>query len=315
MHYYSFNIGDYTSHTAHLSPIEDIAYRRLLDLYYQTELPIPNDIKAVCRLIRMRDHADDVQQVLSEFFTHTDEGWESARCSREIDEYHAKATTARSNGKLGGRPKKQKEPTRNPVGFSGFDNKNPDQTHEKANQEPLTINQEPRTTHTEARASGVARDDLPEPHELPVQTASTSHALSGVVCKAIKQTGIGLVNPGHPKLNALLHAGVTVEQVVAACAKALEKQKNFSYALGILEKEEKEARDLAKELAKPKASARNQPAAKSFAQQEREAGWARWEEMTGRKHPEMEKIRAAESGFAGDVIDITPRGDGLLLEG
>lgn len=55
-------------------------------------------------------------------------------------------------------------------------------------------------------------------------------------------------------------------------------------------------------------------ATKSFAQQERETGWLRWEEMTGRKHPEMEKIRAAESGFAGDVIDITPRGDGLLLE-
>lgn len=58
-----------------------------------------------------------------------------------------------------------------------------------------------------------------------------------------------------------------------------------------------------------------QPVMKSFAQQEREAGWLRWEEMTGRKHPEMEKIRAAESGFAGDVIDITPRGNGLLLEG
>ena len=41
------------------------------------------------------------------------------------------------------------------------------------------------------------------------------------------------------------------------------------------------------------------PAPRSFAEAEREAGWARWEEMTGRKHPELEKLR-------GDVIDATP---------
>ena len=34
MHFYQFNIGDYASHTRHLNPIEDIAYRRLLDIYY-----------------------------------------------------------------------------------------------------------------------------------------------------------------------------------------------------------------------------------------------------------------------------------------
>lgn len=54
-------------------------------------------------------------------------------------------------------------------------------------------------------------------------------------------------------------------------------------------------------------------APKSFAQQEREKGWLRWEEMTGRKHEEMEKVRAAESGYGGTVIDITPGFD--LLEG
>jgi len=34
MHYYQFNIGDYASHTRHLSDLEDLAYRRLLDAYY-----------------------------------------------------------------------------------------------------------------------------------------------------------------------------------------------------------------------------------------------------------------------------------------
>lgn len=50
---------------------------------------------------------------------------------------------------------------------------------------------------------------------------------------------------------------------------------------------------------------RKQPAkqAKSFAQQEREAGWARWEEMTNRTHPD--RIKAEQQ--SGQVIDITPR--------
>ncbi|NDH69342.1 MAG: DUF1376 domain-containing protein, partial [Gammaproteobacteria bacterium] len=33
MHYYQFHIGDYKSHTHHLSLLEDLAYRRLLDFY------------------------------------------------------------------------------------------------------------------------------------------------------------------------------------------------------------------------------------------------------------------------------------------
>lgn len=38
---------------------------------------------------------------------------------------------------------------------------------------------------------------------------------------------------------------------------------------------------------------------KSFAQQEREAGWARWEQMTGRVHPD----RVAQQQQDGLVID------------
>jgi uncharacterized protein YdaU (DUF1376 family) len=48
MHYYKFNIADYRSATAHLTNEEDLAYRRLLDMYYDTEVPIPNDPKDVC---------------------------------------------------------------------------------------------------------------------------------------------------------------------------------------------------------------------------------------------------------------------------
>ena len=32
MNYYPFHIGDYKDHTAYLTPMQDIAYRSLLDL-------------------------------------------------------------------------------------------------------------------------------------------------------------------------------------------------------------------------------------------------------------------------------------------
>ncbi|TXH13476.1 MAG: DUF1376 domain-containing protein, partial [Hyphomicrobiaceae bacterium] len=41
MHHYPFHPGDYMLDTAHLEPMEDLAYRRLLDFYYSSEKPIP----------------------------------------------------------------------------------------------------------------------------------------------------------------------------------------------------------------------------------------------------------------------------------
>lgn len=85
MNYYPFHVGDYMTHTAHLSPLEDLAYRRLLDLYYISETCLPPDAAACARKIRMRDSLAEVQQVLSEFFTETPEGWRSQRCDEEIE--------------------------------------------------------------------------------------------------------------------------------------------------------------------------------------------------------------------------------------
>ena len=84
MHYYQFNIGDYQSHTAHLSEIEDLAYRRMLDWIYLHEKPIPNEINEVARNIRMRTHCESIAIVLQEFFTRSDVGWISDRVQREI---------------------------------------------------------------------------------------------------------------------------------------------------------------------------------------------------------------------------------------
>jgi len=85
MNYYPFHLGDYAAHTGHLEPMEDLAYRRLLDQYYLREGPLPADIQVTAKLIRMRSMVADVESVLNEFFIFTDSGWVHSRCESEIE--------------------------------------------------------------------------------------------------------------------------------------------------------------------------------------------------------------------------------------
>ena len=85
MIWYKFHVGDYIIHTLHLADAEDLAYRRLLDLYYMTEKPIPNDLELVCKKVRL--DAEVVEPVLKEFFKPTSDGWVNQRCDQEINQY------------------------------------------------------------------------------------------------------------------------------------------------------------------------------------------------------------------------------------
>jgi uncharacterized protein YdaU (DUF1376 family) len=135
MHYYQFSIGDYRAATAHLSNEEDLAYRRLLDMYYDTENKIPLDTQWVSKRLRVATQV--VDDVLQDMFVKHEDGWFHARCDDVIQQYHAMAEKNRANGRLGGRKK-------NPVG-------NQVETHSEPiakatnNYKPITINQEPIT--------------------------------------------------------------------------------------------------------------------------------------------------------------------------
>ena len=100
MHFYSFNIGDYISHTKHLSNMEDLAYRRLLDLYYLHERTLNEDVAIVARKINMRDNVPEVETVLEEFFVlETGKGWTNPRADEEIEKYQSKVQSAIRAGK------------------------------------------------------------------------------------------------------------------------------------------------------------------------------------------------------------------------
>lgn len=134
MHYYQFHIGDYRAATAHLSNEEDLAYRRLLDMYYDTERAIPADTQWVARRIRVAE--DVVKSVLQDmFFVGEDGCWSHGRVDQEIARYKALEERNRANGSKGGRPKK-------PTGLPADTNTEPTGKATN-NQQPTTNNQEP----------------------------------------------------------------------------------------------------------------------------------------------------------------------------
>ena len=101
MHYYHHNIADYRKDTHHLSLLEHGIYRQLLDTYYLDEKPLCADIAKLMRSHNVRS-ADEVQafnNVLSDFFLLTDEGYRHSRCDREIALIYAKSEKARQSAK------------------------------------------------------------------------------------------------------------------------------------------------------------------------------------------------------------------------
>jgi uncharacterized protein YdaU (DUF1376 family) len=101
MHYYQFNIGDYVSHTAHLTNDEDLTYRRLLDLYYQTEKSFDViDLPKVSR--KVKSNEETVMLILHEFFEFNtdDNSWHNKRADSEIKAYQSKADSARKANQI-----------------------------------------------------------------------------------------------------------------------------------------------------------------------------------------------------------------------
>ena len=100
MNYYPFHLGDYAAHTAHLEPMEDLAYRRMLDLYYRTEQPLPGEVDQIARLIRLKGFEREIMAVLAEFFKADDAGWTHGRCESEIARMKDKQAKARASAQV-----------------------------------------------------------------------------------------------------------------------------------------------------------------------------------------------------------------------
>lgn len=76
-------------------------------------------------------------------------------------------------------------------------------------------------------------------------SSTTNTHSAGALARAIKEAGIGSVNPGDPRLLALVEVGATPEEMRSAASEATAKGKGFAYALAIAEGRRKDASRLA----------------------------------------------------------------------
>lgn len=103
MNYYEHHIGDYQKKTAHISIVEHGVYMLMLQAYYATEKPLPNDVKTLSRIVRAttRKETQAIVRIVSLFWRETPEGLVQDRARLVIAEYQAFIASQRAKGRSG----------------------------------------------------------------------------------------------------------------------------------------------------------------------------------------------------------------------
>ncbi len=101
MHYYPHDINKFRAGTHNFTKLERWIYRDMLDIYYDTEQPLPTDFDQLCDLIGTEGNEESaaVSRVLRRKFTLAQDGYHHHICDAEIAAYKMKAESAKENGK------------------------------------------------------------------------------------------------------------------------------------------------------------------------------------------------------------------------
>ena len=129
MDWYKHHLSDYMQATRHLTMLQDGAYRRLLDVYYQQEGPITVEERVVFRLCNALHHREKeaVRYVLGKFFIPLEGFYRNTRADEEIEQYQRQRDANRRpnripNGSPNGSPnrpldKRDREKERETCGY------------------------------------------------------------------------------------------------------------------------------------------------------------------------------------------------------
>jgi uncharacterized protein YdaU (DUF1376 family) len=175
MNFYPFHIGDYISHTSHLTDAEDLTYRRMIDLYYQSEQPFnQNEIKQLAR--KVKSTVEVVEILLDEFFTFSeDDGcWHNSRADTEIAKYHFLSESGKKGAekRWGNRDKKplESDPNSPPIATplatknqeprtkNHINTKTPEGVSDSVFQDFLKLRKQHRAPLTETALKGLAKE-------------------------------------------------------------------------------------------------------------------------------------------------------------
>lgn len=205
MHHFPFHIGDYLAATSHLSNDEDLAFRRILDMYYHTELPIPLDTKWVAK--RLRVSIESIESVLQDMFVMQDDGYHHKRCDEEIAKYQSFTVS----GRKGAAVRWSKEKASEPIGVASGGDRVPIGclSNPNSNREPRTENREPITTGTSKTI--VAKRDCNRPETVSEQVWSDFQTLRRAKKAPITNSAISKIDKEAGK------AGISLEAALIEC--------------------------------------------------------------------------------------------------
>lgn len=245
VNYYEHHLGDFMRDTAHLTMVEECAYRRLLDAYYTRERALPGDLRECCKLARAtaKPERDAVAYVLREFFELREDGYHQGRADKEIARF-LESEPEREAKRENERERQRRTRERRKQLFDLLRSHGIVPAFDSTMSELNALLS--RVTSQQDHA-GVTRDDtatqtpLPTSHtpDINTQSLSATECASGPtpgasVCLALREVGIAAVNPSHPTLLALLEAGATVQEFVGAVDAAKGKADPFAYLLGVV---------------------------------------------------------------------------------
>lgn len=154
MHSYQHHIKDFNNATRHLTRVERSLYRDAIELYYETEQPLPADDfnRLARRLMAITDEERDaLKVVLDEFFDLTGDVYSHDRCDEEIEKFHNAQTAKSAAGKASAearrkRQEDRKESRKNQKSTDVeqvLDSVETDHQQNPTNQKPRTINHKP----------------------------------------------------------------------------------------------------------------------------------------------------------------------------
>jgi uncharacterized protein YdaU (DUF1376 family) len=109
MNWYKFNIPEFYEKAANLNIEQELIYRKLIDLYYLNESPLPNNMEELIDAMDMGDERNTMW-VLLKFFKLDADGiyWHDDVIDRDLMNRKHQVSINRKIGQKGGRPKSTK---------------------------------------------------------------------------------------------------------------------------------------------------------------------------------------------------------------
>jgi uncharacterized protein YdaU (DUF1376 family) len=238
MNYYQRYIGDYMRDAGHLSMLEHGAYTQLLDFFYATEKPIPNnEDKYQIIGARTKQEKAATDKVLSNFFVLKKTGWVNKRAQQEMKKMRAKILLAKSNGEKGGRPNfKNLE--------SLFAEKNLNVRKPSSNKAETITDSKPNPNRVGFKKKPNPNPTLTQPKAIyKLQTTNIKRKkqtkkekMADEVFVALTRQGFRLVAQSRTKISEFLKKDATIDDFMAASRIARNNEKGLPYLFGIVEK-------------------------------------------------------------------------------